>query len=147
MMTKKKTRFSMPHFFCFLETVWQEKLVKENTLKRWQDAIEEFQHVMDAQEIADLRCVDVKCLGGRYIDLLVGKRSSITPWRIYHLKDALAQSIGDFVAFTINPHEYKRTARLALVKQIYLKNQAQLTGSAVVALPTPGAAKLSAAAR
>ena len=146
-MMTKKTCFSMSHFFCFLEAIWQEKLVKENTLKRWQDAIEEFQHVMDVEEMADLRCVDIRRLGARSIDLLVDKRSSITPWRIYHLKDALAQSIGDFVAFTINPHEYKRTARLVLVKQIYLQNQSQITGSAVVALPTPGAAKLSAAVR
>lgn len=148
-MMTKKTRFSLHNFFGFLEAVWQEKLVRKNTLRRWQEAIGEFQQVMSEEEVADLRCVDVKEMGARYIDLLVDKRSSITPWRIYHLKHALAQSIGDFVAFTINPQEYKRTTSLALAKQVYLHNRAQNTGSAVVALPThQGAAKkLSAAAR
>jgi hypothetical protein len=147
-MMTKKTRFSLPNFFGFLEAVWQEKLVRKNTLKRWQDAIDEFQQVMSEEEVADLRCIDVKQLGSRYIDLLVDKRSSITPWRIYHLKNALAQAIGDFVAFTVNPHEYMRTTSLALAKQVYLNNRTQTTGSAVVALPTHhGAAKLSAVAR
>lgn len=147
-MMTKKTRYSLPNFFGFLEAVWQEKLVKKNTLKRWQDAVGEFQQVMSEQEIADLRCIDVKQLGARYIDLLVDKRSSITPWRIFHLKNALAQSIGDFVAFTINPNEYKRTASLALAKQVYLQNKAS-AGPSVVALPTHHgtAANLSAAAR
>lgn len=144
----KKTRFSLPHFFGFLEAVWQEKLVKKNTLKRWQDAITEFQQVLSEREIADLRCIDVKHLGARYVDLLVDKRSSITPWRIYHLKNALAQSIGDFVAFTINPNEYKRTTSLALAKQVYLQSRASNVNAPVVVLPTHhGSAKVSAAVR
>jgi|GEM_PF-2241321 hypothetical protein len=146
-MTLKKTRFSLPHFFYFLEVVWQEKLIKKNTVKRWQEAVDEFQQVMTAQEIADMRCIDVQQLGARYIDLLVGRRNSITPWRIYHLKNALAQSIGDFVAFTVNPNEYRRAATLALAKQVYLQNLAEAT-AAVVPLPTyQGGAKLSVAAR
>lgn len=146
-MTLKKTRFSLPHFFYFLEVVWQEKLIKKNTVKRWQEAVDEFQQVMTAQEIADMRCIDVQQLGARYIDLLVGRRNSITPWRIYHLKNALAQSIGDFVAFTVNPNEYRRAATLALAKQVYLQSLAEAT-AAVVPLPTyQGGAKLSVAAR
>jgi site-specific recombinase XerD len=147
-MMTKKTRFSLHNFFGFLEAVWQEKLVKKNTLKRWQDAIAEFQQVLGDEEVADLRRVDVKRLGARYVDLLVDTRSSVTPWRIYHLKNAFAQAIGDFVAFTVNPHEYKRTTSLALAKQIYLHNTAHSTGAAVVALPTHhGTAKWSAVAR
>lgn len=147
-MTLKKTRFSLPYFFYFLETVWQEKLIKKNTVKRWQEAVEEFEQVMTAQEIADLRCIDIKHLGARYIDLLVGRRSSITPWRIYHLKNALAQSIGDFVAFTVNPNEYRRTTTLALAKQVYLQNRAEASTAPVVPLPTyHGAAQRSVAAR
>ena len=147
-MMTKKTRFSLHNFFGFLEAVWQEKLIRKNTLKRWQDAIGEFQQVMSDDEIADLRCADVKQLGARYIDLLVDNRSSITPWRIYHLKNALAQAIGDFIAFTINPHEYKRTTSLALAKQVYLHNKAHAIGSAIVTLPQHGdTVRLSAAAR
>lgn len=147
-MMTKKTRFALPHFYGFLEAMWHEKLVKKNTLKCWQDAVSEFQQVMDEDEFADLRCVDVKGLGTRYVDLLVHQRSSITPWRIYQLKNALAQAIGDFVAFTINPHEYKRTTSLALAKQIYLHNKASADGSAVVTLPAQRAAtKISAAVR
>jgi hypothetical protein len=145
-MNKKRTRFSLPCFINFLESVWEEKLVKKNTLKRWQDAVEVFQQVMTEQEIADLRCVNVKALGARYIDVLVDRRSSITPWRIYHLKNALAQSIGDFIAFTINPNEYRRAMSLALAKQVFLQNRADNSTNAVIALPSyHGAARLSAA--
>jgi len=148
-MILKKTRYSLPHFFNFLEAVWQEKLVKKNTLKRWQDAITEFQKVLLQEEVADLRCIDIKQLASRYIDLLVEQRSSITPWRIYHLKNALSQAIGDFIAFTINPNEYKRMTSLALAKQVYLQSRAQANApSAVISLPTyQGSARLSAAAR
>lgn len=147
-MITKKTRFSLHNFFGFLESVWQEKLVKKNTLKRWQDAIDEFQQIMSDEEIADLRCADVKQLGARYVDLLVDNRSSVTPWRIYHLKNALGHAIGDFIAFTVNPHEYKRTTSLALAKQVYLHNRAHKVGTPIVALPPHnGTARLSAVAR
>lgn len=146
-MTNKKTRFSLHNFFGFLESVWQENLLKKNTLKRWQEAVGEFQQVMSDEEIADLRCADVKQLGMRYVELLVDNRSSVTPWRIYHLKNALGQAIGDFIAFTINPHEYKRTTSLALAKQVYLHNKAHAMGSSVVAMPQHnGETRLSAVA-
>ncbi|MCR6651863.1 MAG: hypothetical protein NVV73_10400 [Cellvibrionaceae bacterium] len=145
-MKLKRTRFSFPHFVGFLESVWEEKLVRKNILKRWQEAIEEFQQVMTDEEVADLRCVDVKCLGARYVDLLVERRRSITPWRIYHLKNAFAQSIGDFVAFTINPNEYRRSASFAMAKQVFLQNQAETQASSVVVLPTyHGSARVSVA--
>lgn len=134
-MKRKTTRYSLSHFFHFLETVWQEKLIKKNDLKQWQEAVTEFQKVMNAEEIRDLRRVEIKRLSNRYIDFLVDSRSSITPWRIYQLKNGLAAAIGNFIAFTINPNEYRRGARLAMAKQIYIKKKAHVAAAAILPLP------------
>ncbi|WP_187408151.1 hypothetical protein [Saccharophagus sp. K07] len=133
-MKRKMTRYSLTNFIRFLEVVWQERLVKKQTLQQWQEAISEFQNILSLDEVADLRCLDIQHLSSRYVDFLVDNRNSITPWRIYQLKNGLMQGVGDFIAYTINPNEYKRCARLALAKHIYLQKKARVA-AAVLPLP------------
>ncbi len=121
-MNGKKNRFSLHHFYYFLEVIWEERLVKNTTLSQWQEAVKEFQQVLTREEWSDLRSVDIKDLSRRYVDMLVDQRSSITPWRIHKLKSQLNAAFGEFIAFTVNPDEYRRNKKFARAKEAFLQN-------------------------
>ena len=134
-MNMKRSRYSLNHFYYFLETLWEERLVKSATLNMWQEAIKEFQQVLTDEETLDLRSVEIKKLSRRYLDMLIDQRSSITPWRIHKLKSLMNTAVGEFIAFTINPLEYRCNKKLARAKEVFLSKHGAASDSRVVHLP------------
>ena len=107
-MSANRSRFSLYQLHCFLKLVGQERLVDHVTLDKWREAVREFGPVFDFKEAQDLRCVDIKRVSQRYIKKQIDMRTSITHWRVFTLENLLRTVLGEFIAFTVNPAQYRK---------------------------------------
>jgi hypothetical protein len=113
---KKQTRFSLDHYVMFVDFVWHYALVEENKAVVWKDVMSECQPILTEEEKADMRSVQISSLARRYVDHLIKRRRSITPWRVQEFKLNVSEAIGEFIAYTINPDDYQRSCTLRNAK-------------------------------
>lgn len=92
--------------------------MKGVTVNQWWEAIAAFGPVLTESEMRDLRCVEIKDVSGRYVALLVARSASITPWRILKTENLLAEALGEFIAFAINPTQYRRDKTATLAEMV-----------------------------
>lgn len=100
-----KPDYSKESYFQFLDYVIAKGLVKQATAKNWKNASIRLLAILDEDESHDLRKVDIDALCSRFMNL-EGK-SSITPSSIQVYRSRLKTAVGDFIAYTDNPIEYK----------------------------------------
>lgn len=105
-------RFSLHQFQYFLKLIGKEGLAYEATLDQWREVARTFEPFLTRAEKRDLRCVDIKQLSQGYVAAAVDRRASITPWRILMLESQMAAVLGEFIAFSINPVQYRENRRL-----------------------------------
>lgn len=102
----KKCAFSVKQFYTFLSIARKRGLLAPEKLHSWQEALREFQAVMQPSEQDDLRSIDIESVSERYIERVSKERISITPWLIHTRKSLLQNAIGNFIAYAINPIKY-----------------------------------------
>lgn len=111
-MMLSSRRFSLYQFQYFLKLIGKEGLAYETTLDQWREVARTFEPFLTRPEKRDLRCVDIKQLSHSYVSAVVDRRTSITPWRILMLESQMAAVLGEFIAFSINPVQYRENRRL-----------------------------------
>lgn len=104
-------RFSLHQFQYFLKLIGKEGLAYETTLDQWREVAKTFEPFLTRAEKRDLRCVDIKQLSHSYVGALVDRKTSVTPWRIFMLESQMAAVLGEFIAFSINPIQYRENRR------------------------------------
>jgi hypothetical protein len=109
-------RFSLHQFQYFLKLIGKEGLAYETTLDQWREVARTFEPFFTRAEKRDLRCVDLKQLGHSYASTVVERGASITPWRILMLESQMAAVLGEFIAFSINPVQYRENRRPVTAK-------------------------------
>lgn len=69
------------------------------------------ERVLFDSEREDLRRLDVESVCQRYAEYAYRARKSLTPWTINSVKKLLLETIGEFIAFAVNPPLYSRRRR------------------------------------
>lgn len=106
MQKLKRCAFSVESFHSFLAEASHTGVLPLGKAQRWQETLQEFQAVLQAEERDDLRRLDVEALSERYTQLVARQNVRITPWLIQSRKAVLQQAVGNFIAYAINPLKY-----------------------------------------
>lgn len=114
------TRFSRTSLFEFIDYVDKKGLVKHSAARNWRSATKQLLSILNNDEAADLRSIDVDELISRFANIKGTKMTQAT-MRVYRTRFATA--ITNFISWAEDPVNFKPNVNSRVISKAVAKTQ------------------------